>query len=51
MVNSGQGTKGSAVGNGRRALSEEVPVSYKRTEIKTFGTKVEEHLMRMGISL
>ena len=32
-MNSGQGTMGSAVGNGRRALSEEVPVGYKRTEV------------------
>ena len=33
MMNSGQGTMGSALGNGRRALAEEVPVGYKRTEV------------------
>ena len=33
MVNSEQGTMGSALGNGRRALAEEVPVGYKRTEV------------------
>ena len=32
-MNSGQGTIGSAVGAGRRVLSEEVPVGYKRTEV------------------
>ena len=32
-MNSGQGTMGSALGNGRRALAEEVPVGYKRTEV------------------
>ena len=32
-MNSGQGTMGSAVGDGRRALAEEVPVGYKRTEV------------------
>lgn len=31
-MNSGQGTIGSGVGNGRRALAEEVPLGYKRTE-------------------
>ena len=31
-MNSGQGTMGSAVGDERRALAEEVPVGYKRTE-------------------
>ena len=41
---------GSAVGNGRRALAEEVPVGYKRTEVEVFDEKVEEHLKRMGIS-
>ena len=33
MTNSGQGTMGSALGDGRRALAEEVPVGYKRTEV------------------
>ena len=33
MMNSGQGTMGSVLGNGRRALAEEVPVGYKRTEV------------------
>ena len=33
MMNSEQGTTGSALGNGRRALAEEVPVGYKRTEV------------------
>ena len=33
MMNSGQETMGSALGNGRRALAEEVPVGYKRTEV------------------
>ena len=33
MMNSEQGTMGSVLGNGRRALSEEVPVGYKRTEV------------------
>ena len=32
-MNSGQGPMGSAVGAGRRALAEEVPVGYKRTEV------------------
>ena len=32
-MNSGQGTMGSAVGDERRALAEEVPVGYKRTEV------------------
>ena len=31
-MNSGQGTIGGVLGDGRRALSEEVPVGYKRTE-------------------
>ena len=31
-MNSGSGTMGSALGAGRRALSEEAPVGYKRTE-------------------
>ena len=33
MMNSGEGTMGSALGAGRRALSEAVPVGYKRTEV------------------
>ena len=33
MMNSEQGTMGSALGNGRRELAEEVPVGYKRTEV------------------
>ena len=33
MMNSEQGTMGSALGNGRRVLAEEVPVGYKRTEV------------------
>ena len=33
MMNSEQGTMGSALGNGRYALSEEVPVGYKWTEV------------------
>ncbi len=33
MMNSGQGTMGSALGNGRRALAEEVPVGYRQTEV------------------
>lgn len=32
-MDSGEGTMGSALGNGRRALAEEVPVGYKRTEV------------------
>ena len=32
-MNSEQGTMGSALGDGRRALAEEVPVGYKRTEV------------------
>ena len=32
-MDSGQGIMGSALGNGRRALAEEVPVGYKRTEV------------------
>ena len=32
-MDSGEGTMGSAVGDGRRALLEEVPVGYKRTEV------------------
>ena len=32
-MNSGQGTIGSVLGDGRRALSEEVLVGYKRTEV------------------
>ncbi len=32
-MNSGQRTMGSAVGNGRGVLDEEVPVGYKRTEV------------------
>ena len=32
-MHSGQGTMGSVLGSGRRALSEEVPVGYKRTEV------------------
>ena len=32
-MNSGQGTMGSTLGAGRRALAEEVPVGYKRTEV------------------
>ena len=32
-MDSGQGIMGNAVGNGRRALAEEVPVGYKRTEV------------------
>ena len=32
-MHSGQGTMGSVLGNGRRALSEEAPVGYKRTEV------------------
>ena len=33
MMNSEQETMGNALGNGRRALPEEVPVGYKRTEV------------------
>ena len=33
LMDSGEGTMGSAVGNGRRALAEEVPAGYKRTEV------------------
>ena len=33
MMNSGEGTMGSALGTGRRALLEAVPVGYKRTEV------------------
>ena len=32
-MNSEQGTMGNVLGNGRRALAEEVPVGYKRTEV------------------
>ena len=32
-MNSGQGTMGSVLGNGREVLSEEVPAGYKRTEV------------------
>ncbi len=32
-MNSEQGTMGSALGNRRRVLAEEVPVGYKRTEV------------------
>ena len=32
-MNSGQGPMGSVLGNGRRALAEEVPAGYKRTEV------------------
>ena len=32
-MDSGQGTIGSVLRNGRRALSKEVPVGYKRTEV------------------
>ena len=32
-MNSGQGTMGSALGDGPSELSEEVPVGYKRTEV------------------
>ena len=32
-MSSGQGTMDSALGKGRRALAEEVPVGYKRTEV------------------
>ena len=49
MMNSGRGTMGSAVGDGRRALSKEVLVGYKRTEMEVFGAKVEGHLKRMGL--
>ena len=31
-MDSGQGIMGSAFGNGRRALAEEEPAGYKRTE-------------------
>ena len=51
MMNSEQGTMGSALGNGRRALAEEVPVGYKRTEVGVFDAKAEGHLKRMGLSL
>ena len=40
----------SAVGNGRRALEEEVPVGYKRTEVGVFDAKVEGYLKWMGLS-
>ena len=33
LMDSGQGTMGNSLGNGRRALAEEVPVGYKRTEV------------------
>ncbi|MDE2740541.1 MAG: restriction endonuclease subunit S [Gemmatimonadota bacterium] len=33
MMDSGEETMGSVLGNGRRALAEEVPVGYKRTEV------------------
>ena len=42
---------GSVLGDGRRALAEEVPMGYKRTEVEVFGAKVEGHLKRMGIAL
>ncbi len=32
-MHSGQETMGSALGDGRRVLSEEAPVGYKRTEV------------------
>ena len=32
-MNSGQGTMSKALGAGRRALAEEVPVGYKRTDV------------------
>ena len=37
-MDSGQGTMGSVLGDGRRALSEEVPVGYKRTEVGVIPT-------------
>ena len=51
MMNSGQGTMGSVLGNGRRALAEEVPVGYKRTEVGVFDARVEGYLKQMGLSL
>ena len=46
MMNSEQGTMGSALGNGRCALAEEVPVGYKRTEVGVIPS--EWQAMRIG---
>ena len=46
MMNSEQGTMGSVLGNGRRALAEEVPVGYKRTEVGVIPS--EWQAMRIG---
>ena len=46
MMNSGQGIMGSALGNGLRALAEEVPVGYKRTEVGVI--PYEWQAMRIG---
>ena len=45
-MDSGQGIMGSAFGNGRRALAEEVPVGYKRTEVGVIPS--EWQAMRIG---
>ena len=37
-MDSGQGTIGSALGAGRRAIAEEVPVGYKQTEVGVIPT-------------
>ena len=45
-MDSGQGIMGSAFGNGRRALAEEVPVGYKWTEVGVIPS--EWQAMRIG---
>ena len=50
-MNSGQGTMGSAVGDERRALAEEVPVGYKRTEVGVIPEEWNTHPLRDDISL
>ena len=56
MMTSGQGTMGSALGAGRRALSEEAPLGYKWTEagvipqdwqVSTVGTEFRVQLGKM----
>ncbi len=50
-MNSGHGTMDSVLGDGRRALSEEVPVGCKRTEVGVIPEEWNTHPLRDDISL
>ena len=50
-MNSGHGTMDSVLGDGRRALSEEVPVGCKRTEAGVIPEEWNTHPLRDDISL